>query len=119
MQRKPAPAAEAATLDPELLFAGLAAARGLVLAASGGPDSTALLSLAARWRGRPPALVVTVDHGLRPESAAEAELAAANAQRLGLPWRSVRAPGRPDHGNLQDWARRTRYECLAAAAEAA
>ena len=48
----------------------------LVLAVSGGPDSTALLWLAARWRDgleRPPKLIaVTVDHGLREESAREA-----------------------------------------------
>ena len=48
----------------------------LVLAVSGGPDSTALLWLAARWRDgleRPPKLIaVTVDHGLRKESAREA-----------------------------------------------
>jgi tRNA(Ile)-lysidine synthase len=125
MPRKRAPAADAATpdpestLDPELLFAGFANARGLVLAVSGGPDSTALMVLVARWPARPPALVAIVDHRLRPESAAEAELAAANAERVGLPWRILRAPERPDGGNLQDWARRARYACLAEAAEAA
>ena len=31
------------------LFSGLEDLRGLVLAVSGGPDSTALLLLAARW----------------------------------------------------------------------
>lgn len=120
MQRKAAPAAEAAALDPDRLFAGLAGARGLVLAISGGPDSTALLLLAARWRGRPPVLAVSVDHAIRAESAAEAALAAGNAEKLGLPWRIMRAPQRPaGAGNLQDWARRARYRCLASAAEAA
>ena len=37
-------------LDPAELFAGLDQARGLLLAVSGGPDSTALLALADRWR---------------------------------------------------------------------
>ncbi len=41
-----------------------------------GPDSTALLWLAARWRARrkrgPKLIAVTVDHGLRAESAREA-----------------------------------------------
>jgi tRNA(Ile)-lysidine synthase len=137
MPRKRAPAAEAATpdtqsaldpestldlestLDPELLFAGVASARGLVLAVSGGPDSTALMLLMARWPARPPALVAIVDHRLRPESAAEADLAAANAERVGLPWRILRAPERPEGGNLQDWARHARYACLAKAAEEA
>ncbi|WP_283806686.1 ATP-binding protein, partial [Bradyrhizobium guangdongense] len=58
------------------LFAGLKAAPALVLAVSGGPDSVALMWLAARWqrslvRG-PQLTVVTVDHGLRPEAASEA-----------------------------------------------
>ena len=42
-----------------------------------------------------------------------------NAARLGLPWRIMRAPARPAGGNLQDWARRARYACLAAAAREA
>jgi tRNA(Ile)-lysidine synthase len=119
MARKTAPAADAAALDPDRLFARLSTARGLVLAVSGGPDSTALMALVARWRGRPPALVVTVDHGLRPEAADEARLVAANAERLGLPRRIMHAPARPASGNLQDWARRARYACLAAAAREA
>jgi tRNA(Ile)-lysidine synthase len=112
--RRSAPAAKAA-LDPERLFGRLAAARGIVLAVSGGPDSTALMLLAARWAAHPPMLVVSVDHGLRPEAAAEARLVAANADRLGLPWRIMQAPARSS-GNLQDWARRARYGCLATAA---
>jgi tRNA(Ile)-lysidine synthase len=118
MARKSAPAADAA-LAPEQLFARLAGARGLVLAVSGGPDSTALMSLVARWPARPPAVVVAVDHGLRPEAAEEARLAARNAEALGLPWRIMQAPPREGAGNLQDWARRARYACLAAAAREA
>ena len=48
----------------------------LVLAVSGGPDSVALMWLAARWRDRlenkPRLIAITVDHGLRKESAREA-----------------------------------------------
>jgi tRNA(Ile)-lysidine synthase len=117
MKRPPAPAAEG--LDPERLFKPLAGARGLILAVSGGPDSTALMVLASRWRARPPILVVTVDHGLRPEAKAETELVARNAERLGLLARSMRAPKRDAPGNLQDWARRARYGCLAKAAREA
>jgi len=113
------PAAAAGTLDPRRLFATLAGRRGLVLAVSGGADSTALMCLMARWAERPPFLVATVDHGLRPESAAEAQLVAENAAQLGLPSRILTAPERGESGNLQDWARRARYHCLAEAAREA
>ena len=58
------------------LFAHWKAAPALVLAVSGGPDSLALMWLAARWRralSRGPRLIaVTVDHGLRAAAAREA-----------------------------------------------
>ncbi|QOG19826.1 ATP-binding protein [Bradyrhizobium sp. SEMIA] len=70
--------------EAKQLFAGLKSAPALVLAVSGGPDSVALMWLAARWRRSfsraPRLLVVTVDHGLRPEAARGCErLARANA----------------------------------------
>jgi len=74
--------------------------------------------LASAWRERPPVLVVTVDHGLRPEAADEARLVAANAAALNLPSRIMTAAV-PRTGNLQDAARRARYECLAVAAREA
>jgi len=54
------------------------------VAVSGGPDSLALLLLATAAR---PGLVeaATVDHGLRAESRAEAEMVAALCKRLGVP----------------------------------
>ena len=56
----------------------------LGLAVSGGPDSLALLSLAA---GARPGQVeaATVDHGLRPGSRGEAEMVARLCERLGVP----------------------------------
>jgi tRNA(Ile)-lysidine synthase len=117
--RKRAPAADAGALDPSSLFRRLAGRRGLILAVSGGPDSTALMLLASSWRERPPVLVVTVDHGLRPEAAEEARLVAENAERLKLPWRIMTAAEPRTGGNLQDWARRARYRCLSAAAREA
>jgi tRNA(Ile)-lysidine synthase len=110
---------EDSTPDPAALLAPLAGRQGLVLAVSGGPDSTALMWLAARWAARPPVLVVSVDHGLRPEAAEEARLVAANAERLGLPCRLMRPAGMALHGNRQAAARAARYDCLVAAAREA
>ncbi|MYZ48143.1 tRNA lysidine(34) synthetase TilS [Propylenella binzhouense] len=97
---------------PSLLFSELRGTSGLVLAVSGGPDSTALMLLVSRWNERPPVLVATVDHGLRPESAAEAGTVAANAARLGLSCRVLRL-GRLPAGNRQAAARSARYRALA------
>ena len=58
--------------EAKSLFASLETFHALVLAVSGGPDSTALMVLAARWRKtlkvKPRLVAVTVDHGLRAES---------------------------------------------------
>src|SRR6516162_747165 len=72
-----AKAARAISLtEARRLFHSLAHAPALVLAVSGGPDSTALLVLAARWRRArkcgPKLFAATVDHGLRPQSKHEA-----------------------------------------------
>ena len=95
-------------------------ASALVLAVSGGPDSTALLLLAARWRRArktgPRLLAVTIDHGLRRESAGEARAVAHLARRLGVPHRIVRWKGRKPASGLQQSAREARYRLLAAAA---
>ena len=80
------------------LFASLIGTRaaGVALAVSGGSDSTALMVLFAEWlaqSGQSPAdtFVLTVDHGLRQRSRAEAEWVAQMAAGLGfrhaiLPW---------------------------------
>lgn len=56
--------------------------------------------------------VATVDHGLRRESAAEAELVAAQCQRLGVAHSTLAVL--VGQGNLQDQARRARYDALGA-----
>ena len=79
-------------------------------AVSGGPDSLALLLLAcAAFPDRVEA--ATVDHGLRPESAAEARFVADLCARLGVPHATLR-PDSPIEGNLQSGARRARYALL-------
>jgi tRNA(Ile)-lysidine synthase len=83
--------------DAKLLFADWKAAPALVLAVSGGPDSIALMWLAARWRralARGPELIaVTIDHGLRAEAAREARDVKRLAKSLDLPHRTLRWTG--------------------------
>jgi tRNA(Ile)-lysidine synthase len=116
-------AAPVSAAEAKTLFAPLARASALILAVSGGPDSTALLFLAARWRKslqRGPKLVaVTIDHGWRPESAAEARAVGRLARRLGVAHRTLRWEGRKPTTGLQQAARETRYRLLAAAAKTA
>ncbi len=106
--------------DAERLFADWKAAPAIVLAVSGGPDSVALMWLAARWRralARGPDLIaVTVDHGLRPEAAREAREVKRLAQRLDLPHRTLRWTGAKPNTGLPAAARSARYRLLAQAA---
>jgi tRNA(Ile)-lysidine synthase len=103
------------------LFAEWKAAPAIVLAVSGGPDSIALLWLAARWRralARGPRLIaVTVDHGLRPEAAREARDVKRLARSLELPHRTVRWTGAKPKTGLPAAARAARYRLLAEAAQ--
>jgi tRNA(Ile)-lysidine synthase len=87
-------------------------APGPVLAVSGGPDSVALMRLAARLRGAS-VTVATVDHGLRAESRAEAEAVAAWASEAGLPHRILTWEGPKPETGLQEAARAARYGLLA------
>ena len=70
--------------DIDALFASLEGYSRLGLAVSGGPDSLALMLLAARWgQGRNIQLFVyTVDHGLRPEAVQEAAMVVREAAAI-------------------------------------
>lgn len=87
---------------------------------SGGPDSTALLWLAARWHAGakhgPTLIAVTVDHGLRPESAREALAVKRLAAKLGVAHRTLRWSGGKPKTGIQQAAREARYRLLADAA---
>ncbi len=105
-----APAGAGAILEP------LAAAPALLLAVSGGPDSTALLLMAASWtarRGGPRLEAATVDHGFRPQAADEARAVAALCERLGVPHRTLVWRGEKPATRLQERAREARYALLA------
>lgn len=81
------------------------------LAVSGGPDSMALLVLAAEVL--PGAFeVATVDHGLRPEAAAEAAMVAAVCGGRGIEHRKIRLD-LPPGSAVQERAREARYAALA------
>lgn len=102
------------------LFADLAGLPVLALAVSGGPDSMALLTLAARWRKRlrhgPKLIALTVDHGLRKEARGEAAMVKRAAIKLGISHRTVRWRGSKPTSGLQAKAREARYRLLADAA---
>ena len=95
----------------------------LLISSSGGPDSTALLWLAARWRKArkrgPKLIAVTVDHGLRPESKREAQAVAKLARKLGVEHRILRWTGKKPNTGIQEAARQARYRLLADAAQKA
>ena len=94
-----------------------------MLAVSGGPDSTALMVLAARWRkalkGKPALLAVTVDHGLRAAAKREAAAVGRLARKLGIAHRTLRWTGVKPKSGLQEAARAARYRLLADAARKA
>jgi tRNA(Ile)-lysidine synthase len=92
--------------------------RKILLAVSGGPDSVALMLLAAEWAHSckiAPALeVATVDHALRPESRGEAETVAHWAGALGLRHEILVWDGAKPATRIQELAREARYRLLAA-----
>ena len=90
------------------------------LAVSGGADSMALMHLVHRWvkqaalpvltdDGRARAVVLTVDHGLRPQSRSEAEWVAAEAGKLGLSHEILTWDGEKPASAIQEAAREARY----------
>jgi tRNA(Ile)-lysidine synthase len=86
----------------------------LGIAVSGGPDSLALLLLAAA--ARPGTIeAATIDHGLRPDSRAEAQMVAAVCARIGVPHAILTADWpEPPETAVQERARELRYRLLAA-----
>jgi len=89
----------------------------ILVATSGGPDSTALvaaLALLEKAGEVGPLAALHVDHGLRAGVEAEAALIGRVCERLGVPFRTVRV--KVGAGNVQAAARSVRYAALRAEA---
>lgn len=123
MSRGASAADRAPVADSELsaLFDDFARSRKTLLAVSGGPDSTALLVLAAKWRaqrGQGPELVAaTIDHRLRAASRREAKMVAKLAEELGIPHRTLVWKGKKPITGVQEAAREARFALFAALAK--
>jgi len=86
----------------------------VLVACSGGPDSTTLLHVLHRLRSElgVTLCVASVDHGLRSESASEVEQVGAFASSLGVPFHAVRVDLAAEGVSLQARARELRYQAL-------
>lgn len=98
----------------ETLFAPVAGFTRIGLAVSGGPDSLALMLLAAEWAGDTgkTLLVYAVDHGLRAEAAEEVRFVTETAAKHGLQARALRWSGDKPQTGVQAAARAARYQLI-------
>jgi tRNA(Ile)-lysidine synthase len=112
-------------LDPEEIFGAIDFDRltTVVAAVSGGSDSLALLFLLDDLRKArasfPHILVVTVDHGLRPEAREEASYVAELCKAAGLEHRVLSWTGPKPVSGISARARDARYALLCGAAREA
>ncbi len=95
-------------------FADIPTDQPVLVAVSGGGDSVALLLLAEAWARQIGCELqaVTVDHGLRPESAAEAAFVASICAGLNLPHVTLCWDGHKPAFGIQEAARYSRYSLL-------
>lgn len=106
-------------LDSQKIFSGFTPRGGVVVAVSGGSDSLALLFLAHEWckTHGTDLMAVTVDHGLRAESAHEAEAVAVLCHARGIRHRTMKWEGAKPSSGVISAARTARYDLLAKAAK--
>jgi tRNA(Ile)-lysidine synthase len=96
------------------LFAGLDPQGIVIVAVSGGSDSLALLLLANAWAQAHDITLhaVTIDHGLRPEAAAEAAFVAALCEGLSMDHTTLAWEGVKPLTGLPEAARNARYALI-------
>jgi tRNA(Ile)-lysidine synthase len=95
----------------------LPAGTPVVAMLSGGRDSVCLLDLAVRLLGAGGVTALHVNYGLRDDSDADEQHCARLCEQLGISL-EIERPRRPEGpGNLQAWARDTRYAGAAGLAE--
>ena len=108
-----------ALLAPLTQALAQAAPRRLVVAWSGGPDSSALLHACLQCVGDLPVLAVHVDHGLQAASAEMARWCEARAELLDVQCVILKLAEAPDAGDsVEAWAREQRYTALASQLQA-
>lgn len=118
------PAADRADscLDIDGLFSRFAECERIALAVSGGLDSLALMVLVRQWRAArdsgPQILVMTVDHGLRAQSAVEAEQVGRIAAAYEFAYLCLRWDGEKPATAIEEAARKARYRLLVEACRA-
>lgn len=99
------------------IIASLAIPKGshLAIALSGGCDSMALTLLLQQWAKQHACQItaLTIDHGLRSESAADAAQVQAMMHRYGIAHHIITPPLDASIKNLQERARVARYDALA------
>jgi tRNA(Ile)-lysidine synthase len=86
----------------------------VLVACSGGPDSTALAHVLHRLRGELGITlgIASIDHGLRAESASEVAQVSVLANELGVPFYSERVEVPRQGASIQGRARELRYRAL-------
>jgi tRNA(Ile)-lysidine synthase len=97
--------------EATVLFDGLAGTASVAIAVSGGSDSMGLLRL-ARAAGVKGLVALTVDHGLRQESASEAERVARWCAQVGVEHHVLTWAGEKPKTGLQAKARQARYDLM-------
>ncbi|MCG6857659.1 MAG: tRNA lysidine(34) synthetase TilS [Salaquimonas sp.] len=101
-------------LSPREIFGDFDPQGIVTLAVSGGGDSIALLLLAHGWAQANNVTLhaVTVDHGLRPEAAAEAAFVASLCEGLGIDHTTLGWEGIKPFSGIAEAARRARYDLI-------